>query len=111
MSCYAITALPTHRAPYINIAVSVTPLYFRHIGRGCRRGATDCHARLCVVDQVCDEADDDEEDEDNEEDDDVALHFCGGVWRMFLCGCGCLYRCGLEGFCGKVLGSVSWELD
>lgn len=38
----------------------------------------DCHARLQVVDHVCDEGDEDEEDQDDEEDDDVALHF-GGV--------------------------------
>ena len=50
-----------------------------HIGDR-RRGATDGHARLEVVDEVCDGGNEDEEDEDDEEDDDVALHGCGCGW-------------------------------
>ena len=45
-----------------------------------RRGAADSHARLQVVDEVCDGGNQDEEDEDDEEDDDVALHGCGCGW-------------------------------
>lgn len=80
-------------------------LRLSHITHAARRTA-NCHARLQVVDTVCDERDEDEEDEDDEEDDDVALHFggCGmedRVWRVkvfvvvvrFGCRCRCSAKC------------------
>lgn len=61
-------------------------LWLRHIAHTARRAA-DRHARLQVVDQVCDGRDEDEEDQDDQEDDDVALHdcgVCGGSRVMFV---------------------------
>jgi hypothetical protein len=48
-------------------------LRLRHVAHA-RRRAADGHARLQVVDEVCDEGDEKEEDKDDEEDDNVALH-------------------------------------
>jgi hypothetical protein len=62
-----------------------------------RRGTANGHARLQVVDEVCDEGDEDEEDEDNEEDDDVALHGGGCGWWWLVGGLESLemMRCGV----------------
>ena len=70
-----------------------------HIAHAAARVA-DCHPRLQVVDQVCDEGDEDEEDQDNEEDDDVALHFGGGVELARRCCNVKLWWCAA----GKMLG-------
>jgi hypothetical protein len=64
-----------------------------------RRGTADGHARLQVVDEVCDEGDEDEENQDYEEDDDVALHGGGCGWWLVdgleslgVMRCGMLWR-------------------
>lgn len=54
-------------------------LYILSHIRNRRGGATDRHARLQIVDAVCDSGDENEEDEDDEEDDNVALHFGVGL--------------------------------
>lgn len=49
-----------------------------HIGNR-RRCTTNRHARLQIVDTICDGSDKNEEDENDEEDDNVALHIGGCV--------------------------------
>jgi hypothetical protein len=56
-----------------SVAPHASRLWFRHVTHTARCAA-DCHARLQIVNEVCDGCDEDEEDEDDEEDDDVALH-------------------------------------
>ena len=59
----------------------------RHIAPTARC-PSDCHPRLKVVDQVCDQGDQDEQDQDDQEDDNVALHLggecmCRVAWKRF----------------------------